>query len=127
MKNETPKLKRSHRSDRVTLDTEAFELIEKWFQQLQPHLKGSRLSRSDLVSEIIKQRSVELSTSELKTITESYFDPARALLWAVKEVRVAQKSGQPVDLGELLKSSILPRKTRKSKKAKPERKVEAMS
>jgi hypothetical protein len=104
MQNETSKKRRVHHVDRICLDSESLSIVSDWTKKVSENLKGVRFSRSDLVNEIIKRRSRELSSSELKAIVDAHYDPAKALIWAANEVRLAQKSGTAFELSELVKT-----------------------
>ncbi len=123
MASDQPRKQRSHHADRMTLDEQAFRRIEKWSDQLREHLKGSRFTKNDMVNEIIKRHPEELTAIEVREIGKAYFDPARTLLWAAKQVKEAQKEGRELNLAELIDGAVLrqhnPRVSSKKKLAKP--------
>lgn len=112
---------RSHHPERVTLSKEALIRVEGWQEQVAPLLKGSKISRSELVNWILLERSEELATPEMKILAARFFDPIKALEWASIQVRDALKRGAALDVNEVIQDIMRPQfpaspKVRKARK-----------
>ena len=102
MENETkPKTKAKH-PDRVTLAPEALWRVSKWLDETRGQIKGSKISRSDLVSFLIMSHSPCLSEGELKELEGEYFDEVRFAAWALGQLKDAKAQGKTVSLNEIL-------------------------
>ena len=92
---------RSHRPERITLGEKTLAQLDQWIDLIVPKLKGTKINRSEMVSEIILRKG-KLTTVEIKEIVTKYFDPEKTLLWAAEQLKLAKKSGNKVDIDDLL-------------------------
>jgi len=106
---------RNHHPERITLSPEALSRVSAWLEQIRPNLKGTSLSRGELVSWIIVQRANSLTEIETSGIAARFFDPVKAMLWAANHIREKQKTGETVDIATLLKDTLT-KDVRSSKK-----------
>lgn len=83
----------NHHPERITLSHTSLESITKWTEQLKNELRGSKFTRNDMVNWIIGQRNSELIKSEVEDLRQLYFDPKKALAWALGQIKKAQKVG----------------------------------
>jgi nucleoid DNA-binding protein len=121
-----PKRKRRYSNpERASLNNEALARVNSWMCQLKPKLKGSKVSRSDLVNWFILQKSDQLGDREVADLVKAYFDPVKALEWAVAEVKSAKARGESIDLTEFVSTKFIakPRKPRKRKEPKESRSI----
>ncbi len=109
-------LKRSHHPERITLSDPSLIKLDHWMGAVHAVLKGSRFSRSDMINWFIERATAELSQSEIKLIRDKYFDPHKALEWALQQIKQAQKQGQKVDAKNLLKEIMDHAETSQRKK-----------
>lgn len=107
-------------TDRIFLQGEARERIQRWTEELNQTFKGLRLTKTDLVSHFILSRPAELSAEDAKKVRDAYFDEVSFAAWVLREMKAAQKRGESTSLEELLGSAISPKRaTKKKPKADP--------
>ena len=109
------KTKRSHHKEKVSLSSESLGKIERMISSLTDQLKGSKISRSDLVNWIVEKRREELLALEISDLVSRYYCPVKALDWAYKKAREAKHSGESIDLSLLLDEIKTPVKRKKNK------------
>ena len=114
-----PKNPKRKSLEKVCLDPQAQSRIKEWTIEVNNLLKGSKFSRSDMVTWIIKNRAVSLSSKELKAIKDEFFDPAKALMWAANKVREASKKGEEIDIEKLIDQTVRTKSEATSKVKKP--------
>lgn len=100
----------SHHPERISLTSTNLEVISRWTDKVKSELKGSRFTRSDMVNWFIEQRNADLSDKELVDIRHRFFDPQKALAWALAQLKEAQKSGQEIDVGKLVRETLVTNK-----------------
>ena len=90
--------------DRVVLDQESIVVIQKISDQVQNELGDLvQISQKDIVTFLIQERSVELSSAEMSKIKNQNFDIVRALKRATQEAIKAKQDGLEIKMDELLK------------------------
>ncbi|MBP9709147.1 MAG: hypothetical protein KBD78_16040 [Oligoflexales bacterium] len=111
----------NHHPERITLSPVSLESVSRWTEQMKSELRGSKFTRNDMVNWIIGQRGVELSKGEVEEIRRLYFDPKKALGWALAQLKEAHKSGQDIDVNKLVQETLITKKVVKkaSIKSKP--------
>jgi hypothetical protein len=107
--------KRIRHKDRVVLSTESQKKIEAILENLKADLKGSKISRSELVNWIIEKQPAELPSLDRSNVLEKFYCPVKALEWASDKARNMKLGGQQVDL-EILVSEILNRQPKPMRK-----------
>ena len=99
-----PKKRRSRKlSNRIIISEEARGRVERWSLQIESEFPGFQISKADLVSWIICNRALELSNQEMSVIRDEFFDRARCIRLALKELTLAQKQGGEDKTAELIK------------------------
>ena len=106
--------------ERANLSKESLLKVNGWVDQLKPKLRGSKISRSDLINWLVAQKSETLTDREVAELVTTYFDPVKALEWAVAEVKSAKSRGEEIDLGAFVSEKFGTKKpkTRRKKAAK---------
>lgn len=97
--------KRIRHPDRVTLHPDALVRLSEWSADLEKHLKGSRITKSDLVNFLILSHSVHLAEREIEQLKSRHFDEVRFAEWAIKELKRAKAEGRSVSLAEVLRQA----------------------
>ncbi len=88
--------------DRISLQGEARERVQKWVEELNAQIKGLRLTKTDLVTYLILDHAETLSSDDVQKIRKSYFDEVRFATWLLKEVKDAQKRGETPSIEGLI-------------------------
>lgn len=96
-----PKKKVRH-PDRVTLTAEALSRLTEMLNQLDGHLKGSRVTKSDLASFLVLSRSSQLSDQEVEQLKRQHFDEVRFAQWALRQLKAAKAEGKTLSLAEVM-------------------------
>jgi len=102
MNNETKTKEQRGSLDRITLNSDTLQRVDRWLNQLTDHCKGIRASRTDIVRWLISSHSPELSLSELRAAKEAMFDDLEYALWLAKEIREARGRGEKVSILDLV-------------------------
>lgn len=90
--------------DRVILDSDVSNKINKWIQDLNERTDGLiKFSKSDIVNFFIRSHELKLSESEICQISQDLFDETKWLGWALGKMKKANKSGQSLTFNELAK------------------------
>ncbi len=71
-------------------------------KDLQKHLKGSRVTKSDLVNFLVLFHSERLAEKEIEQLKGQHFDEVRFAEWAIKELKKAKAEGRNVSLAEVM-------------------------
>jgi hypothetical protein len=95
--------KKQPRRDRVNLDPVAVTRLDDWIAEVQAHLKGVKINRSDLVNFLISQHPEGLSSIEVQSLKKTFFDEAGFAEWALREFRKAKERGENPSLSDILK------------------------
>ncbi len=121
MEDNKPKRPRAQHPERITLTTEALNRVSFWLEQVAPHMKGSSVTRSQLVSWALCNRDNGLSESEVSKLVNAFFDPVKAVLWAVESLKGRRKAGEEIDLqnfmSEVLATNKKPVVKKRNKKS----------
>lgn len=112
----------NHHPERITLSPASLDSVSRWTEQLKGELRGSKFTRNDMVNWIVGQRGAELSKNEVEEIRRLYFDPKKALGWALAQLKEAQKSGQDIDVNKLVQETLITKKVFKKASMKSKRK-----
>lgn len=115
-----PKRKRYSNPERANLNKEALARVNGWMDQLKPKLKGSKISRSDLINWLVLQKNDELNERDVADLVKLYFDPVKALEWAVSEAKAAKARGEDIDLKEFVSEKFIANAKRPRKPRKPQ-------
>lgn len=107
MTSETKPKKRQRHADRVTLKEDALARVDGWLSQLAPHLRGVRITRSDLVHWVLVHKDSALSGEEVSQLEAKYFDLAKALAGASAKAKVAQTAGETLNPSAFIDSTVL--------------------
>jgi hypothetical protein len=92
------------KQDRVSLDGDSLERLNKWLAQLQEELQGIKVSRTDLVRWLIHSHAVLLTRNEMDGIREQCFDDVEYASWALRQVKKARAEGQKLSLQDVMKA-----------------------
>jgi len=114
--NAKPK-KRYQNPERANLNKESLFKVNGWLEQLKPKLRGSKISRSDLINWLVTQKPEALTDREVSELITNYFDPVKALEWAVSEIKSAKSRGEEVDLSTFVSEKFLAKKIIKRRKS----------
>ena len=104
MENTQDSKKRVKHPDRVTLTPEALIRLSDWATELEGHLKGSRVTKSDLVNFLVLSHAAQLSDRERDQLKSQHFDEVRFAEWAIRELKVARSQGKKLSLSEIMKN-----------------------
>jgi len=88
--------------DRIALQGEARDRVQRWAAELNTQIKGLRLTKTDLVTYLILDHAETLSAEDVLKIRKSYFDEVRFATWLLKEVKEAQKRGESPSIEGLI-------------------------
>src|SRR5689334_7752251 len=113
--------KRPRRPDRLLASPEALARLNDWLVSLEERLKGTALTRNQLVNWLIMSHDASLSVQEIKQIEERFFDEVKFAEWAVKELRAAQARGESVRLADIVSRKRLAKSDDLAEKTKVKR------
>jgi len=102
---QAPKKRMKH-PDRVSLTPEALARLSEWVNELKTNLKGSRVTKSDLVDFLVLSHSAQLSEREIEKLKTDHFDEVRFAEWALRQVKAAKASGQQLSLQDVVASGF---------------------
>ena len=102
MENEQKTKQRVKHPDRVTLSPEALTRLGTWLMELDGVMKGSRITKSDLVNFLILSHSAKLSERDVEQLANQHFDEVRFAVWAVQQLKEAKAQGRNVTLAEIV-------------------------
>ena len=102
MENNQEIKKRIKHTDRVTLTGESLTRLADMLNQLGDHLKGSRVTKSDLVNFLVLSHAAQLSEREVEKIKAQHFDEVRFAQWAVRQLKTAKSQGKSLSLTEII-------------------------
>ncbi len=106
IEKQSSRRERSNRHpDRIKIGPEALSRLNQFSEQASECLRGVRLTRSDLVNFLILNRAENLSTEELKSLEEKYFDEVKFAQWAVEELKAAKIRGESISLATILSNN----------------------
>ncbi len=118
--NEPSQKPRLHAPERITLAPEALIRINSWIATVRPKLKGSPVSRGDLVNWLITNHASDLSEAEMLALSTTFFDPMMALAWASKEITERHKAGEQIDVAAFMSAALMTNtKARRTRVSKP--------
>lgn len=98
---EKPKNRLSH-PDRVSLSQESLSRIGDWLKEIEPRLKGSRITKSDLVNFVISTHSAHLSEREFEQLQSQHFDEVRFAAWALGQLKINRAKGKVISLADII-------------------------
>lgn len=98
-----PKAKVSSLS-RVILNEENVKHLQGWIGQLQESCPGIRVKKQDLVNWILSERGPSLSSTELKSIRERFFDEIELAQWALGQLKAAKERNEKLTLADLIRT-----------------------
>ncbi len=106
--------------DRFTVDPANLEKIGKLLEQLRSSVQGSDATRKELLNWIVEKFPEQLSPSDLKELSDRFYDEERFLKLALEEVRAAKGRGERLTIEEIMLrktdvASSTPRRIRKRK------------
>lgn len=96
--------------ERIALNQESLRKIDQWLHQVSDAVKGIKLTRSDLVNHEISQAEEYLDQRKLQMLREIYFDPLKALRWAITQAQEAKRRGELTSIDDYLSQAIIPKK-----------------
>lgn len=88
--------------ERVVLSETIKERLDEWIKDLTADCKGMKLSRRDLVEWLVQAREPQLSSSDKRSIKDTYFDEIAHTQWVLEELRAAKERGEGLTLADLL-------------------------
>jgi len=104
MENAQDSKKRVKHPDRVTLTPEALSRLAHWVSDLEAHLKGSRVTKSDLANFLVLSHPGHLSEREIEQLKSQHFDEVRFAEWAVRQLKAAKAEGKDLSLADIMKT-----------------------
>ena len=99
---QNPKPKVRH-PDRVTLTPASLTRLAEWAKELEGHMKGSRVTKSDLVNFLVLSHSAQLSEREIEKLKTEHFDEVRFAEWALRQLKTAKAQGKALSLADIVK------------------------
>jgi len=117
MENEQKPRPRMKHPDRVSLTPESLARLSSWILEAEGHLKGSRLTKSDLVNFLIKSHSASLSERELEQLEREHFDEVRFAAWALRQIKEARAQGKELSLADVVNTAPAAKPPKASSKA----------
>jgi hypothetical protein len=105
MENSTPPKPRVKHPDRVSLTPEALTRLSSWIREAESRLKGSRLTKSDLVNFLVMSHSASLSEKELEQLERDHFDDVRFAAWALRQIKEARAQGKDLSLADVVNAA----------------------
>lgn len=120
MIEESEKKVRNRYPDRLSIDPVNLEKIGRLLEQLHSNIQGSDASRKEILNWMIEKFPEQLAPSDLKELSERFYDEERFLRLALDEIKNARTRGERLTLDEILKRKnqdvpSIPRRTRKRK------------
>lgn len=89
--------------ERIILDEAEGKKVQLWATALNERFDGSiRLTKSDVVNFIIRERSDVFAEAEIAKIESEFYSELRWLSWATTKVRAAKKEGRSLSLNDLM-------------------------
>lgn len=89
--------------DRFTVEPENLEKLNQLMEQLIQSKQGISVTRKEMLNWMIERFSDQLSQSDLKDLSDRFYDEERFLRLAWEEVRAAKSRGERITLEEILK------------------------
>ena len=102
MENENKIKPRVKHPDRVSLSPEALNRLGNWMAELEGRMKGSRITKSDLVNFLLLSHPASLSEREIELVAANHFDEVRFAAWALAEVKKAKAQGKNLSLSDVI-------------------------
>lgn len=81
--------------EHVALSETSMLKINKWFEQIFSK-KKIKLSRKDLINWLIEKLPENLSTNDLNSIIEKFYDEEAFLLQLLRDVKKAKRDGEAI-------------------------------
>ena len=88
--------------DRFTVEPPGLEKIGRLLGQLKAAVPACEATRKDLLNWLIEKAPDELNASELKELSDRFYDEERFLKLAIDEVRAAKARGERLRLEDIL-------------------------
>ncbi len=85
--------KQKSKMEHVALNELSVQKITRWFEQINAK-KKVKLSKKDLLNWLIEKLPEGLSTSDLNSITEKFYDEETYLRQLLRDVKRAKASGE---------------------------------
>ncbi len=104
MEKENNPKKRVRHPDRVSLTPEALTRLSEWATELEAVMKGSRVTKNDLVNFLVLSHSAQLSDPEIDQLKSQHFDEVRFAEWALRQLKIAKAEGKSLSLTEIMKA-----------------------
>ena len=109
---------KANANHRVVLSEESTRYLDRWLEQLRESSPGIRVKKQDLVNWLITQKGEALSSSDLKSVRDEFYDEIKLAEWALAQLKTAKAKNEKVALVDLLKggkngASERPRRTPK--------------
>lgn len=98
MDSEQKPKQRSKHPDRVTVSAEALTRLGTWAAEVGERLKGTQITKSDLVNFLILSHALNLSEKELSELSAAHFNEVRFAEWALRQL----KEGKVQSLSEIV-------------------------
>ena len=102
MDNEAKPKARVKHPDRVALTAEALTRLANWSGVAHERLKGSRITKSDLVNFLVLSHPPELTEGELERLKSQHFDEVRFAEWALRQMKEMKAQGKTVSLADII-------------------------
>ena len=95
---------RSTHSDRIPMNMEALQKIDRWQKHIEHHYQGTRITRAEIANFVLLQHPDELSPDEMHQLGTKNFDDVRFTAWALQTLRQSRAAGKNTSLQELLEA-----------------------
>lgn len=103
---------------RIILSEENGRHLQEWIVQLRESCPGIRIKKQDLVNWLVGERGPRLSSADLKSLRERFFNEIELAQWALGQLKAAKARNEKLSLADLLRGGklkegvISPRKER---------------
>ncbi len=103
--------------DRIILKSSERSILDRWIAQIEKQYDGLiKVTKSDLMSFLIRNREHNLSDTEIKQLGVELYDEMRWINRAIEKVRQSKREGSLIRLEDLMaKRKPLERLKNKSK------------
>jgi len=105
--------------DRITINKNNTERLNRWIEQAQNQINGIKINRTEMLNCLLELHDDVLSANEIVEINKRFFDEVKFAEWMTQELRAARNRGESVSLQELMaKFRPMPVQKRGRKKKK---------
>jgi len=101
MEETTNKKSNKKSADRISITSENSSRIETWIDQLRHSVPGISVTKSDLVNWMFSIYPEQLSSKDVLSIRDLFFDEVAFAEWALRTVKEGKARGEVIKLSDL--------------------------